>query len=140
MEKQIGLWIDHKKAVIVKIKGKQEEVLQIESKVEKRMRAKGGGVRGRAAHTALFVAEEPQNDRRYQEHLNKYYQQVISVVGEADSLLVLGAGEAKHEFEKRIAHNGNHVKEIHVETADKMTERQIAAKVRNYFKKRADRS
>ena len=134
MEKQIGLWIDHKKAVIVILEGKKEELRKIESNMEKHVRYKGGA-HGKTAYSPQFLSAETQEDRRYREHLNKYYREVISVIGEADSLLVIGAGEAKHEFEKRLAHEGNHIKSVHVEAADKMTERQIAAKVRKYFKK-----
>lgn len=134
MEKQIGLWIDHKKAVIVILEGKKEELQKIESNMEKHVRYKGGA-RGKTAYSPQFLSEETQEDRRYREHLNKYYQQVISAIGEADSLLVFGAGEAKREFEKHLTQKKNRVRNIHVETADKMTERQIAAKVRNYFKK-----
>ncbi|MBL8101871.1 MAG: hypothetical protein JNM02_05025 [Anaerolineales bacterium] len=134
MEKHIGLWIDHKKAVIVTLKGKSEELQTIESNMEKHVRYKGGS-RGKTAYSPQFLSAETQEDRRYREHLNKYYQQVISIIGDVDSLLVFGAGEAKHEFEKRLAHKGNQVKHIHVEAADKMTERQIAARVRKYFEK-----
>lgn len=134
MEKQIGLWIDHKKAVIVFLEGKKEELRKIESNMEKHVRYKGGS-RGKTAYSPQFLSEETQEDRRYREHLNKYYRQVISAISEADSLLVFGAGEAKREFEKHLTQKKNHIRNIHVESADKMTERQIAAKVRTYFKK-----
>jgi hypothetical protein len=134
MEKQIGLWIDHKKAVIVILEGKKEELQKIESNMEKHVRYKGGA-RGKTAYSPQFLSEETQENRRYREHLNKYYRQVLSAISEADSLLVFGAGEAKREFEKHLTQKKNRIMNIHVETADKMTERQIAAKVRNYFKK-----
>lgn len=134
MEKQIGLWIDHKKAVIVFLEGKKEELRKIESNMEKHVRYKGGS-RGKTAYSPQFLSEETQEDRRYREHLNKYYRQVISAISEADSLLVFGAGEAKREFEKHLTQKKNHIRNIQVESADKMTERQIAAKVRTYFKK-----
>ncbi len=134
MEKQIGLWIDHKKTVIVILENKQVELRKIESNLKKRNRFRGGA-HGKTAYSPQFCAAETQEDRYYQEHLNKYYRQIISAVGEASSLFVFGAGEAKHELEKRLAHKRNRIQEIHVEAADKMTERQIAAKVRKYFEK-----
>ena len=134
MEKQIGLWIDHKKAVNVILEGKKEELRKIESNMEKHVRYKGGA-RGKTAYSPQFLSAETQEDRRYREHLNKYYQRVISAISEADSLLVFGAGEAKREFEKHLTQKKNHIRDIQVEAADKMTERQIAAKVRTYFKK-----
>lgn len=135
MEKQIGLWIDHKQAVIVILEGKKEELRKIESNMEKHIRYKGGA-RGKTAYSPQFLSAETQEDRRFREHLNKYYQQVISMVGGADSLLIFGAGEAKHEFEKRLKHEGNRARNIYVEAADKLTERQIAARVRKFFQKK----
>jgi hypothetical protein len=66
--------------------------------------------------------------------LNTYYDAVASAVRDAESLLIFGPGEAKGEFRKRLEKNnlGGHV--AAVETADKMTDRQIAAKVREYFR------
>lgn len=134
MEKQIGLWIDHKKAVIVILEGKKEELRKIESNIEKHVRYKGGA-HGKTAYSPQFLSEETQEDRRYREHLNKYYKQVISAIHEADTLLVFGAGEAKYEFEKRLTQECRHVKSVYVEPADKMTERQIAARVKKFFEK-----
>lgn len=134
MEKQIGLWIDHKKAVIVVLEDKKQEVTQIQSNLEKHTRFRGGA-RAKAAYSPQFFTAETQVDRRFNEHLNKYYQQVISAVDGACSLFVFGCGEAKYEFEKRLRSEKKTAMEIHVETADKMTEREVAAKVRRYFEK-----
>jgi len=133
MEKQIGLWIDHKKAVIVFLENGKEEIKQVESNLEKHARFRGGA-RAKTPYGAQFFTAETQIDRRFKEHLNKYYQQVISAIGSTTSLLVFGSGEAKHELEKHLREKGQ-VKNIHIETADKMTERQIAAKVRDHFKR-----
>ncbi|MBE0682131.1 MAG: hypothetical protein IH589_09460 [Anaerolineales bacterium] len=134
MEKQIGLWIDHKQAAIVILEGEKEEIRKIESNMEKYVRYKGGA-HGKTAYSPQFLSTETQEDRRFREHLNKYYQQVISIIDGADSLMIIGAGEAKHEFEKRLQHEGKRIRTIYMETADKMTERQLAAKVRKYFEK-----
>ena len=133
MEKQIGLWIDHKKAVIVILEDGREEVRQIQSNLERHSRFHGGA-RTKAAYSPQFFTAETQVDRRFSEHLNKYYKQVISAIEDARSLLVFGAGEAKYELEKRLKSGKGHLRRIHVESADKLTERQIAARVRRYFK------
>jgi 50S ribosomal subunit-associated GTPase HflX len=46
----------------------------------------------------------------------------------------MGPGEAKFEFEKRLIHERIGQKVAVIEAADKLTERQFAAKVRKYFK------
>lgn len=136
MDKQIGLWIDHKKAVIVILEDEKEEVKQIESNMEKHVRFRGGA-RTRNAYSPNFFQAETQIDRRFNVHLNRYYSQVISELNGASSLYVFGSGEAKHELEKRLTSGKHHAPNILVETADKMTDRQIAAKVRKHFEHKA---
>ena len=66
-------------------------------------------------------------------HLNKYYDKVISYISNAESILIFGPGEAKGELEKRLANHGLGGRIVGIETDDKMTDRQIAAKVRQHF-------
>jgi hypothetical protein len=47
--------------------------------------------------------------------------------------LIFGPGEAKGELQKRIKKNRLGGRIVGIETVDKMTSRQIAAKVRRYF-------
>jgi stalled ribosome rescue protein Dom34 len=76
---------------------------------------------------------EDMRDRRFTNRLNKYYDEVIASIREADSILIFGPGEAKGEFEKRLQSEGLKGRIVGIETVDKMTDRQIAAKVRQRF-------
>jgi hypothetical protein len=125
MNKEAGLWIDHRKAIIVLITDEGEEVKKIVSGMEKHVRFAG--------HAAEGGAGEDVSDRKFGNHLNSYYDQVIAVVRDADSIQIFGPGEAKGELEKRIEHEGLKAKILAVETVDKMTDRQITAKVRERF-------
>jgi hypothetical protein len=58
---------------------------------------------------------------------------------EADSLLILGPGEAKGERTKRLERHHFSGRIVGSETVDKMTPRQIAAKVRQYFQDKSGR-
>jgi stalled ribosome rescue protein Dom34 len=124
MKMNVGLWIDHKKAVIVIISEKGEETKLIESEMEKHVRFSG---------EAQKSTEEDISDRRYINQLNKYYDEVIDSVQLADSILVIGPGEAKTEFKKRLESKEIIKHLINIETVDKMSDNQIAAKVRQYF-------
>ena len=42
MKKNIGLWIDHREAVIVELTGKGEQITRIKSDAEKQIRVEGG--------------------------------------------------------------------------------------------------
>ena len=124
MKKAIGLWIDHREAVIVLMSGAGEEIQRILSHQEKHIRFSGG---------AQADSAEDMRDRRFTNHLNKYYAAVISHIREADSILILGPGEAKVELKKRLESMELGGRIVGVETVDKLTDRQVAAKVRQYF-------
>jgi len=133
MEKLIGLWIDRKKALILIIEEKKEQLKQIQSNLEKNTRFRGGA-RAKKPYSAQFFTAEDQIDRRLGEHLKKYYGEVVANIRDAASILIMGPGEAKFEFEKRLIHERIGQKVAVIKAADKLTERQFAAKVRKYFK------
>jgi stalled ribosome rescue protein Dom34 len=133
MKKLIGLWIDRKKAMIMILEDKKEKIQQIQSNLEQNTRFRGGA-RAKTPYGAQFFAAEDQKDRHMGEMLKKYYEEVIANIRDAASILILGPGEAKYEFEKRLRHEHLMRKVAVIEAADKLTERQFAAKVRRYFK------
>ncbi len=123
MKKQVGLWIDHRKAVVVLITDEGEEIKKIVSGMEKHVRFTGGD-------GSEEGSSEDVRDRQFGNHLNSYYDEVIAFIRDADSIQIFGPGEAKGELEKRIEHEGLKARILAIETVDKMTDKQIAAKVR----------
>jgi hypothetical protein len=132
MMNNIGLWIDHKKAILVIQSEEGEEVQTIESGVGRHVPYRGG-THSRAPYSAQYQQGEDQLDNKFNEHLNKFYGKIITHLRTAKSVFILGPGEAKRELEKRITHEKLRAQIVGVETADKMTDRQISTKVRKYF-------
>jgi hypothetical protein len=126
MKKGIGLWIDHRKAVVVIVSDEGEEVKEITSHMEKHVRFSDAASEGSQG--------EDVRDRQFTNHLNSYYDAVIAVIRDGDFIQIFGPGEAKGELEKRLEHEGLKDHLLAIETVDKMTDRQIAAKVREHFK------
>jgi hypothetical protein len=128
-----GVWIDHRKAVIVIVSPTEEHTASIVSNVEKHPERSGDSpLKG-----PYESHQVPPDDRRQMAltgELDTYYDAVIAAVRNAASLLICGPGEAKGEFKKRLEKNKLGGRVVAVESADKMTDPQIAAKVRNYFK------
>jgi hypothetical protein len=120
-----GLWIDHRKAVIVTIKGDTEETKQITSNMEKHVRFSESSSEGGKG--------EDVRDRQFDNHLNSYYDEVVAYLREVESIQIFGPGEAKVELEARLEKAGLKNRVIGIETMDKMTDAQIAAKVRQRF-------
>jgi hypothetical protein len=125
MKTEIGLWIDHRQAVIVVITATGEETLRVDSHMEKHPRFSGVAQGDRAT--------EDGRERRWENHLDSYYEEVIALIRTAESILIFGPGEAKGELAKRLEGKGLKGHIVDVETVDKMTDRQIAAKVRERF-------
>ena len=124
MNSNVGLWIDHRQAVIVSLTDKVEKTRRIISHMERHVRFSGG---------SQDVAAEDQRDRRFTEHLHKYYDKVVSSIRDADSILILGPGEAKEELRARLEREALGGRIAGVETVDKMTDGQLAARVRQHF-------
>jgi len=126
MKKQAGLWIDHRKAVIVIVTEAGEEVKEIASNMEKHVRFTGGD-------GSQDGSTEDVRDRQFGNHLDSYYDAVVAVIRGADTIQIYGPGEAKGELAKRLEHDGVKERILVVETVDKMTDRQISAKVRGHI-------
>ena len=125
MNTEIGLWIDHRKAVIVIFGDEGEQVREITSHMEKHVRYSSGGDEDGSS--------EDVRDRQFGNYLNDYYDQVIAAIRDADSILILGPGEAKGELENRLEREGLKERIVGVKAADKLTDGQIAAEVRQHF-------
>jgi hypothetical protein len=126
MNKDVGLWIDHKHAVIVTISPNGEEIKCVSSHLEKESRASSGwGTHGRRD----YVTDDMQ-ERRSMAQLERYYGEVIHTIRDAESILIFGPGMAKGELARRIEskHLGNRI--LAVEPVDHMTDRQLAARIR----------
>ncbi len=125
MKNIAGLWIDHRNAVIVLVKNGEEELRRVESHMEKHVRFTDG--------SSDSGSGEDSRDRKFGNHLNKYYDELIDAFHNADSLLIFGPGEAKAELAKRMEQKNVKTDVLAMETADKMTDPQILAKVRKHF-------
>ena len=132
MKKQAGLWIDHRKAVIVLFAGGEEKIRRIKSAVEKHIQ-RAEGSRSGGAFESQAVPSDDRQQRGFTEHLNTYYNEVVSCIRDADSIFIMGPGEAKGELKKHLEHERLAERIVEMETVDKMTDPQIAAKVRQYF-------
>lgn len=132
MNKHVGLWIDHRKAMIVAVTDRGEEIGLIISKVEKQLRRSGDSPL-KGPYDPRQMASEDSRQRAFRGHLNMYYDAVIASLRDADSILIFGPGVAKGELKARLKAQHLAKRIVDLETVDKMTERQIAAKVRQYF-------
>lgn len=128
-----GVWIDHRKAIIVLLSPQGEETLEITSNIEKHPGRREGNP-PTASYEAQLVKADNSQERKFAAQLDQYYAEVTAAFRGAESLLIFGPGEAKGELKRYLEQAKLAETIVAVEPTDKMTDPQIAAKVRNYFK------
>jgi len=133
MKKHIGIWIDHSKSHIVSIDEKEEHVLSIESHVDNNRVP--GALRSASSSHQLDAAVESKTREKRKHILHRYYQEIIKSIKNSEKVYIFGPGEAKIELEKEIKRSKDFSSQlVAIEAADKMSENQITAKVKKYFK------
>jgi hypothetical protein len=125
MRTKMGLWIGHRKAIVVAVTDKGEEIGLIISKVEKQRRRSGDSPL-KGPYESQQVPADDSRQRTFTEHLNIYYDAIIACIHDAESILIFGPGEAKNELKERLEGNNLGGRVVGIETVDKMTDRQIA--------------
>lgn len=131
MKKEVGVWIDHRQAVIMTLVDQVEDIQQITSNVEEQVRYSGDSA---GSHDDTTEIRRDRQDRRFDAHLGKFFDEVIVSFRDVDSILIFGPGEAKRKLQKHLEGQaiGEHI--VGIETTDNMTEGQIVAKVRQDFR------
>lgn len=129
MNKKVGLWIDHNKAVIVSITNNVEERRIITSDMEHYIR--------HSSNVPGDGSAEDVRDRRFWNHLGEYYDKVIAHIGDAKVIQIFGPGEAKHELQKHLESKGMLDNIVSVDDAESLTDRQVAKRVRERFPARS---
>ena len=124
MSHDVGVWIDHKKAVFVSIAAGEVTTRTLESDV--------------GSHPHYSGAQEGGGEKKYEERhnqdLDRYYDEVIGQLGDPDALLLFGPGEAKLQLKERFGRSkGPSERIVAVESTDKLTDPQIVAKVKQHF-------
>jgi hypothetical protein len=127
-----GLWIDHREAVIVLQSAKGQETTRIKSRVEKQLRRSGRSP-SQDRFESWMVPADDSRQREYTGHLANYYDEVIASIRPAESILLFGPGEAKGELRNRINRDKLDLRITRFEASDKMTERQIAQKIKRHY-------
>jgi hypothetical protein len=132
MKTVAGLWIDHRKAIIVTLSDKGEKIREILSNVEKQP-GRFNGKRLTTSFESQLIPADDKQQRAFTKHLNGFYNEVFSCISAAESVLIFGPGKAKGELKNLMEQNNLHDRVVVMESADKMTDRQIAARAHSYF-------
>jgi hypothetical protein len=133
MSHKVGIWIDHKKAVIVFVSADHVTAKTVQSDVGPHARYSS-----RAGYPTPDGPQDGRGEKKYEErygqHLDRYYDEVISQLGQPESLLIFGPGEAKVQLKERLSRSKSLSEYVGgIETTDKLTDAQIVAKVKEHY-------
>jgi stalled ribosome rescue protein Dom34 len=131
LKAEVGLWLDHREALIVVLSKIGEEAKRIQSNAQKQLRRTGEPSIGRFEYQE--VPADDSRQRAYSGYLERYYDEIVAYLRDAGAILIFGPGEAKGELKKRFEKEcpGAHI--VTMETTDKMAEPQIVAHIRHHF-------
>lgn len=135
MEKQVGIWIDSKKAIIVTLDGqKEEKITEIDSEVENSVYHNKEGDKGTFSGSH-HSDSETKFDNRKKEELDYFLKSIMFYVKGSNYLYIFGPGETKIKLEQKI-HDDKSLGKINlkaVETTDSMTLNEIVAQVKDFY-------
>jgi hypothetical protein len=128
----IGVWIDLGEANIISLGGAKATVQKVVNDLEKHkqiLTARHGGTQsGRQ-----FISKERSEQEKLDHELDHYLAEVLKVLDVAPRMVIFGPAATKKELVKRMKANARWRRsELVVETADKMTEKQKVAWLREY--------
>lgn len=132
--KNIGIWLDKEKAHIVNIENGKEEFITINSNVENFRIGGGSGTRFKGG--PQDVVQDSKYLEREKHQLRIYFKQIASQINHADAIVIFGPAEANEKFRKELQ---LHYKSISDKVrglvkVDSMTNNQVKALVRDFFK------
>ena len=86
MSIKAGVWIDHHKAILVRMNTDGEEITHINSDVEKPFSSAAGS--GPVASTLRNYQSENKQEHKFMNQLNGFYDEVLKALSGADPLLI----------------------------------------------------
>lgn len=132
MDRHVGIWIDHRHATIVSIRGNAVTTDTVKSSAESRVRLSGGSPT--AGSGIPDGVPESKRDARIALQLDRFYGEVIDAIRDAARIRVCGPGEARVELQKKIEQVKTLAPRLEaVEPCDKLTRAQFVAKVKEEY-------
>jgi hypothetical protein len=122
-KKVVGVWMDYQRAVII-------------STASRKATGDYGVMKeiGRGDHDGEEFKNESQDLKKDTAELKKYYKAIADEIDQDDCIYIFGPGKSQEELKNILEdHHAFRGKEIKLGTSDKMSEKQMVARVESYF-------
>ncbi len=133
--KNSGVWLDKEKAHIITIEKENEMFETIYSEIENYNVSGGSGTRFKGG--PQDVVQDSKYLNREKQQLKLYFKNIIPHIKQSHKIAIFGPAETFQKFKKELEENYTEInaKVINIARADSMTNNQIKALIRDYFKK-----
>lgn len=133
MKKKIGIWIDTKQAVVVKLSNNEHVLKKVNSQIETRERVPGEHKKfGRFGNQ--YMTYEKNRINRKTQQTQRFFKILIKELDRCESVVLFGPSKMKNEFAKLIkgtAQLSNKLEDV--TTAKYMTDNQMVAWVKKFY-------
>ncbi len=132
--KNTGIWLDKEKAHLVTIENGVETFNTITSNMEHYNIGGGSGTRQKGG--PQDVVQDSKYLEREKQQLKQYFNAIASQIKESDALVIFGPAGTNEKFGAELHQNYNTLstKIKDIKKADSMSENQVKALVRDFFK------
>lgn len=134
MKNSTGVWLDHATAKIIEIKNGKAIITTVQSPYKRHIRVPGLSIKKeRSGHDFYYYPEYKLHHRKMHD-LSSFYNDLSDKIKEYDQIVLFGPANAKKELYNFLKKNRNlRTKSISTESTGKMSEKQMAAFVKDYF-------
>jgi len=135
MKKNIGIWIDSNKAVIIILSNNTHSLKIIESNIVFRERVEGETKKyGRFG--GQYLTYEKNRENRRNELTNLFFKKLVKEISNCNAIVLFGPSTMKIQFEKEIKKNMQIAdKLVGTYNSDSITENQMVAWVKDCYNK-----
>ncbi len=132
--KKTGIWLDKRKAFIVKLDNGKEKLIAIKSNLEDYHVSGGSGTRFKGG--PQDVVQDSKYLEREKHQLKNYFKELASNLYDADEIALFGPAGTNEKFKKELKKKYKKIgaRVSDVKKADSMTSNQVVALVKKYFK------
>jgi len=136
MKNNIGIWIDTKQAIVVKLSNNHHSFKKIESNIVARERVPGESKKfGRFG--GQYLTYEKNRTNKKKEQIGAYLKTLFKEMTNSDAIVVFGPSNMKNVLAKEIKNNlqlKNNL--VGVVNSEQLTDNQIVAWVKNFYSKK----
>jgi len=133
MDTKLGIWLNCEKACLIFLSDDQVRVEHIVSDVESRVRIEGE-TKDASRLGGMFINPVKKRTERRKHQFKEYFERLMLRMNGVKEIYLFGPAGTGKKLWKEIRGN-KALRNIHVqvEKADKMTENQMIARVKNFF-------